>query len=242
MPSATRTKPPTADQLPLRLKTTWGGKRDGAGRPRLARLRSVAHRARPEHKPRFPVHVTLRGRRGLPSFRSERLFEGIRKAIAAASRGSFQVVHFSVQSDHLHLLVEAEDTVTLSSGAQGLAVRAARAINKVIGRQGAVWGDRYHARALSTPREVRHGLVYVLMNVKKHRPGWQGLDPRSSAAWFDGFHDSQLAPDPHPPPVKPARTWLATRGWRFHGLISVRETPRVSPPAVRRVGRARSSS
>jgi putative transposase len=175
------------------------------------------------------VHVTLRARRGLPSLRRERLFGGIRTAIAAASRGSFRILHFSVQSDHVHLLVEAADARTLSSGAQGLAIRGARAINKLIGRRGAVWADRYHARALSSPREVRHGLVYVLMNVKKHRPGWRGLDPRSSAAWFDGFRDGQVTPEPSPPPVRPARTWLAARGWRFHGLISVSETPAPSP-------------
>jgi putative transposase len=120
------------------------------------------------------VHLTLRARRGLPSFRSERLFAVIREAIGAASGASFRVVHFSVQSDHLHLMVEAADAPCLSSGTQGLAVRTARAINRVVGRRGAVWGDRYHARPLSSAREVRHGLVYVIMNVKKHRPGWRG--------------------------------------------------------------------
>jgi REP element-mobilizing transposase RayT len=226
------------NQLRLRLKTTWGGRREGAGRPPVARRRGVAHRARPEHKARFPVHMTLRARRGLPSLRGERLFRGLRNAIAAASRGTFRILHFSVQSDHLHLLVEAADARTLSSGAQGLAVRGARAINKLIGRRGAVWGDRYHARALTSPREVRNGLVYVMMNVKKHRPSWRGLDPRSSAAWFDGFRDGAGRSEPGEPPVRPARTWLAARGWRFHGLISVRETPKVLPTRGRGTGGA----
>jgi hypothetical protein len=72
-----------------------------------------------------------------------------------------------------------------------------------------------------------------LMNVKKHRPGWRGLDPRSSAAWFDGFRDrAERAAGRDPPPVLPARTWLATRGWRVHGLISVGELPRLMPRLV----------
>ena len=104
------------------------------------------------------------------------------------------MLHFSVQGDHLHLLVEARDNPALSSGARGLSIRTARAVNKVLGRRGRVWGDRYHARALTTPREVRHGLVYVLMNVKKHRPAWRGLDPCSSARWFDGFRHSPATP------------------------------------------------
>jgi putative transposase len=91
-----------------------------------------------------------------------------------------------------------------------------------------VWGDRYHARALTTPREVRHGLVYVLMNFKKHRPGdGSRLDACSSAPWFEGF--KQPIPDPPgAPPVCRARTWLAAVGWRRHGLIALAESP--GPP------------
>jgi putative transposase len=218
----------TTDQLSLRWKTTWGGRREGAGRPRLARRKSVPHERRPEHKHRFPVHLTMRAQRGLPSFRSDRLFPCLRAAIAAASRDRFRIVHFSVQGDHLHLIVEAEDTRSLSTGAQGLAIRCARAVNRGLGRKGRVWADRFHTRALRTPREVRHGLVYVLFNVKKHRPGWRGLDSRSSARWFDGFHAPQRAPASHPPPVRPPSTWLATHGWRRHGLLSPSESPR--PP------------
>jgi putative transposase len=190
----------------------------------------VAHRSRPTHKPRFPVHLTLRAGRGLPSFRLPRLFAGVRASIAASSRRGFRVLQFSVQGDHLQLLVEARDNPTLSSGARGLSIRTARAVNKLLGRRGRVWADRYHTRALTTPREVRHGLVYVLMNVKKHRPGWRGLDPCSSARWFDGFrHPPEFPPPPagpDPPPVQPARTWLAAHGWRRHGLIAVAEAPR----------------
>jgi putative transposase len=216
---------PTQGQLHLPLKTTWGGRREGAGRPRLARRRAVAHRARPEHKARFPVHVTLRARRGLPSLRGQRLYGGVQLAIAAASRRDFRIVHFSVQSDHLHLLVEAADARTLSSGVQGLAIRGARAINKLIGRRGAVWSDRYHARPLSSPREVRHGLVYVLMNFRKHRPADRSrFDACSSAAWFDGF--VQAGPTTkETPPVAAARTWLGSVGWRRHGLIRPGECP-----------------
>ena len=148
----------------------WGGSRKGAGRPPMAgRRRSVAHRARAGHRAAFPVHVTLRARAGLPSLRGEGVFGAVREAIRAASSEAFRVVHFSVQGDHVHLIVEAE-AAGLGPGAQGLAIRLARAINRALGRRGAVWGDRYHARALRTPREVRHGLVYVLMNFRKHRP------------------------------------------------------------------------
>jgi putative transposase len=215
-------------QLKLRLRSTWGGRREGAGRPRLARRKSVPHRSRPEHKEYHPVHLTLRAVKGLPSFRAKRVYRGIEQAIAAASRDEFQIVHFSVQGNHMHLFVEADDTCALARGAKGLAIRTARAINKRLGRKGRVWGDRYHTRALTTPREVRNALIYILFNVKKHNPSWRGLDPCSSAAWFDGFRGASRASSHDPTPVRPARTWLATAGWRRHGLIAISEAPR--PP------------
>src|SRR5437879_4806944 len=56
------------------------------------------------------------------------------------------------------------------------AIRVARAVNRALNRRGAVWTDRYHARALTSPRAVRNALVYVLMNRRKHREGERGLD------------------------------------------------------------------
>jgi putative transposase len=159
-------------QLTLDIPATWGGKRKDAGRKRVLPGKSrVAHRARPDHKARHPVHVTLRAVAGLTSLRSPRVFPAVRDALAAASRQSFRLIHFSVQSDHLHLIVEASDKLALERGILGLIIRVARAVNRGLGRSGAVWGDRYHARALKSPLEVRHGIVYVLFNFKKHRPG-----------------------------------------------------------------------
>jgi putative transposase len=130
-----------------------------------------------------------------------------------------------VQADHLHLLVEAVGTTALARGLQGLAIRVAKAVNHILGRHGAVWGDRYHARALATPREVRNALVYVLQNWRKHIPGARGVDARSSAGWFDGWRTAVTRPV-GPPPVSVARTWLARIGWRRYGPIDVGETPR----------------
>lgn len=169
--------------------------------------------------------MTLRGGAGLQSFRSERTFGALRAALSSASRETFRVLHFSVQRDHVHLLVEADDPRALTRGIQGLAIRMARACNRVLGRRGAVWADRYHARILASPREVRNALVYVLANVKKHLPAARGMDPRSSARWFDGWR-RRLPGAEVASPVAVARTWLARVGWRRHGLIDVEEAPR----------------
>lgn len=95
-------------------------------------------------------------------------FHAMRHALARTARSWFRVVHYSVQQDHLHLLVEADDKRSLSRGLMGLAIRLARAANRAVGRMGKVWDDRFHARALTSPRETRSAIVYVLMNAKKH--------------------------------------------------------------------------
>ncbi len=230
------------------MPSTWGGRRPGAGRKPSGRAVGVPHRARPGHLARHPVHVTLRAGRAVGSLQARRVFPPMRAALAAASNPAFRVIHFSVQADHVHLLVEARDKAALSLGMRGLVIRLARAANRARGRRGAVWADRYHARALTTPREVRHALVYILMNYKKHRPEaeWKahapgrtdrprawGIDPYSSGRWFDGWRGRPVIPPAGvPSPVAAPRTWLARDGWRPYGLIGLDERPqRAAPPA-----------
>src|SRR5882672_716637 len=218
-------------ELPFR---TWGGRRAGAGRKPKCERAGVAHRTRPVHKRYEPVHVTMRAARRLGSLRRQSVFNEIMRAIRGASGASFRVVHFSVQADHVHLLVEAYDKARLSSGMAGLAIRLARAVNRRLGRTGRVWGDRYHARALRSPREVRHALVYVLMNWRKHVAGARGLDPCSSAFWLGGWKEGVKPREPPgwdddersvDPPVRPPSTWLTAKGWRRHGLLADDERP-----------------
>jgi REP element-mobilizing transposase RayT len=185
-------------QLDLSMRT-WGGRRPGSGRPPGPGRRAVPHRRRATHDPRCPVHVTLRAEVGVPSLRAEKPFAAIRRAFAAASRNGFRLLHFSVQSDHLHLVVEADAPTRLARGVQGLAIR-----------------------------EVRNALVYVLQNWRKHVPGADGFDPRSSASAFAGWMTA-LPRTLTVEPVVAARTWLASVGWRRHGLLGLRELPRGAP-------------
>jgi REP element-mobilizing transposase RayT len=222
-------------QLALAFRT-HGGARPGAGRKRLAPRPGVPHRTRPAHDPRHPVHVTVRAARLPLSLRSRPVFHAVRDALACASRQSFRVIAFSVQADHLHLVVEADAASRLRSGLQGLAIRAAKAVNHALKRRGTVWADRYYARALTNPRAVRHAFVYVLQNVRKHRAGGRDLDPCSSAAWFPGWKDQRL-PLSSDSPVATARTWLARWGWRRLGLIDLDEGPRMGTMCARRIAR-----
>ena len=222
-------------QLSVPISSGRGGARDGAGRPPVAGRRPpVPHRQRREHRARYPVHLTLRAGRRLPSLRSARVFEAILGAIRRAAKARFRVLAFSVQTDHIHTIVEADGDGAMDAGARGLAIRVALAVNRALNRKGSVWGDRYHARQLRTPRETRAALLYVLQNWKKHLGNVTGIDGCSSARWFEGWA-SPPAPPAKPIPVARPRTWLASTGWREHGggLLGIEEAP-ASKPGLKR--------
>lgn len=187
------------------------------------------------------MHVTLRSR--VRSLRTQFVFPTVRGAISAAARAlpGFRVVEFSVQGDHVHLLVEAASKGCLSSGMRGLAIRIARRVNQLLFRRGRFWADRWHGHVLTSPRSVRHALVYVLHNAKKHGAIQDAcIDPCSSAPYFQRFKEyAGAAPvsvsagivpmalvPPSTPPVVGALTWLLRAGWLKHrGAISVAEAP-----------------
>jgi hypothetical protein len=142
---------------------------------------------------------------------------------AGRDRFGFRLNQFSIQSNHLHLIAEADGSRALSRGMQGLLVRTARALNRLWKRRGSVFSDRFHARALRTPREVRSALLYVLHNARHHGLGLLGIDPYSSGLWFDGWR-SAIVRIPGNPECR-ATTWLLREGWRRHGLIAIAECP-----------------
>jgi REP element-mobilizing transposase RayT len=215
------------EQLTLDQVRAWGGRRAGAGRKAGPRPR-VAHVARPAHARWRPVHVTLRRAKGLPSLRTGRLHDEVRAAIRQTRRDDFRIAHYSIQADHVHLIVEAEDAAALTRGMRSFAVRAAMGINgRVLRRpRGRIWGDRYHRRDLGSPRQVRNTLVYVMANHLKHGETDVGLlDPCSSGPWWDGWIHV-LEPPPEPCPVAQPTTWLLTGGWQRLGLLHLGEVPR----------------
>jgi REP element-mobilizing transposase RayT len=202
----------------LPLPNTHGGRRRGSGRKPKGTEPMHSHTPRPFHDRENPLHITLHVVDDIPNLRRRSLFEPIRDAIAKSSRddGSFSIVHFSVQYNHVHLIVEAKDQRSVARGMQGFAIRVAKAINRALARRGTVWRDRYHAHELGTSLEVRNALRYVFGNHEKHT-GIRGLDTCSSAPWFDGW--KERAPSLEPSPVRAARTWKLVTGWRRYGLI-----------------------
>jgi len=160
--------------------------------------------------------VTLRARADVDYFRADQARTALERALSRAHKEWFRVLEYSIQSDHIHLIVEADSRLGLIRGVQGLAVRCAKAVNRALGRKGPVWDHRYHAHRLKTPREVRMAYVYVLLNFRKHHRAAPGIDPCSSGRWFQGW-TCPPKPPPGPSPVAQPRTWLARVGWMLAG-------------------------
>src|SRR5450432_2788265 len=210
---------------------TWGGARKGAGRKPSGARAGEKHIERPSVEAHAPLHLTMRIAKGLPSLRAQRCIKVLREAFRGGrERFGFRLVQYAVQPDHLHLVVEARSKRALSSGAQGLCIRIARRLNRLVHRSGRVFSDRYHARPLRTPREVRRALAYVLLQERRHaakrRSGMTtSLDACSSAPLFDGFTRATRRAGPWDETVTDARTWLLSTGWRRHGKIDPAEVP-----------------
>jgi REP element-mobilizing transposase RayT len=102
----------------------------------------------------MPVHVTLRVRRHVYNLRSRRCFKSLENAFfAGGNKFGLRLNHFSVQGNHVHLIVEADDNRALSRGMQGLTIRMARSLNRVMQRRGSVFADRsIHTSSAPRPK------------------------------------------------------------------------------------------
>jgi putative transposase len=185
-----------------------GGARRGAGRPRTRPHPGlvgpgVPHVVRPEFATRYPLHVTHRVAPGVGYLRSHRFVQAIHTSLkAAAEHLGMRVVHYSIQGNHLHLLVEAEGSAALSRGMQGLSIRIARRVNAADKRQGKVFVDRYHAVILKSPRQVANARRYVLDNYRHH------TREHLPSHWRDPLSTARA-------PLAPPATWLLREGWRL---------------------------
>jgi len=215
-----------------RCRSGRGGPRRGAGRKPSGR-HCDPKRKRERFSGGKPVHVTLRVQEGLPNLRSRALLAELRESFGqACSQPDFRLVHYSVQRNHFHLIVEAKDQQALGRGMKSIGARIARAIQRVFELSGRILSGAYHAHILRCPSEVRKALAYVLLNVRKHFKQVKGtpppvrLDEASSARWFDGFTRKLACDRTSPMEVAPPQLWVLQKGWRrAGGLIDPATVP-----------------
>ena len=228
---------PRRAQLALDLRSR---RRDGKvarrrGRPPTGRRRDPRHRTRAEVSARHPLHVVLRTPGAVGTLRRGRAYRAIRGALTrCAARSDYRVVHVSLQSNHIHLLVEADDKLALTRGMQGFAISAAKRLNRELRRaRGDVFPFRYHATPITSPTQARNAIAYILNNWRRHkndvRAPWR-IDPYSSAEQFRGWVTPHgYGPRAEPLPCVRPTSWLLIDGWTRAGPIRTSEIPGPDP-------------
>ena len=217
------------NQLAMNLRRRPQKKKRGRPVIYTGRDARVPHRERRRFTRRSVVGITLRLIAGLPRLRSKKCAKQLREALRLGrKKDGFAICQFSIQGNHLHLVCEADNHVALSKGMQAFAVRVARAVNRVAGRKGRVFNDRYHVRYVNSATQLRNLLAYVLLNNRHHGSRSSGPDPFSSGRYFDGWRHTGVEVElGEESPVAPATTHLLCRGWKYcrRGLIDPDEIP-----------------
>ena len=230
------------------------------GRPRKAGS-GEWHKKRPAVKASEPLHVTLRTVKRVGRLRTAAVYRAVREAmIVMLARETCRIVHLAIQHNHVHLIVEAENRKALSKGMQAFQISAAKHINAEISKgklkgiswyeakrrglvtgerkKGQVFADRYHEEAITSPRQARNAIAYVLNNWRKHKEHydqrartWQ-IDPFATGWSFDGWKEREGEPfvwklreTYQAMPTWRPKTWLLSEGWRRYGLVSTHEVP-----------------
>jgi REP element-mobilizing transposase RayT len=177
---------------------------------------------------RLPLQITQKLRPGLTTLRRKDLLLAFGLAAGRAKTFGLHVVHFSLLSNHIHMIVEAADNQALANGMRSLAGRFAKAVRRLSGMKGKVFLGRYHLRVVKSPTQMKNSLEYVLLNQCKHSKMLEHLDPFSSARFFPHWrtllkrrwndvlewevpHVSQRIESAG---LSVPRTWLAREGWR----------------------------
>ncbi len=216
-----------------------GGRREGAGRPHTTntgKFRDTPHRRRPDLDYRHPVHCTLRLDRSLlSSLRNGKSYDAIRATLRKIldRAETFRIIYFSLQSNHVHVIVEARDRVALSRGMQSFAINAARAIHETVAGCGKVWKFRYHARQIKSASHARSAVAYVLNNWRRHRRDLEckaamsaHVDPYASWHAYRPWAEKFSVPVGYEVlPVSAPRTWLLRAGLKGQKRIDEWEIP-----------------
>lgn len=234
-----KTKKSEPMQQPL-VFSRRGGKRKGAGRKPKGKKAGVPHVRRAAFSSSTPLHVTVRVAKGVPNLRSRKALRVLRTSFRIArERLGMRLTQYSIQANHIHLIVEADDREALARAMKGFSVRIARRLNHAFGRRGSVFDDRYHAHVLRTPDEVRNAIRYVWNNSRIHaeRRGerWRhDIDRYAGGPCPRSFFEAcrELIAEP--------RSFLLRQAWKLQWIR--RTAPRLPPPPLLHLAAAASLS
>ena len=151
----------------------------GAGRPRVHDP-GIAHRSRPFLERASSLHLTIKVKAIKAEMKNKAVLSMLKRAILNARKKGLKIIHYSLEFDHVHLLVEADDNAELAIGMQSFGVTLSKAINRMRKMKGAVYKHRYHFRQISSSRELKYVMKYIFSNGVKHGTAHTMINPFNS--------------------------------------------------------------
>jgi REP element-mobilizing transposase RayT len=139
----------------------------GAGRPAIHDP-GIRHTERPLIKKPSSLHLTIKVEKIKADIKNKTVLSILKRAIQNARKQGLRVIHFSLEYDHVHLLIEAENNTTLGKGMQAFGVTFSKAINRVRKTTGKVYKHRYHFKAITSPKQLKNVMSYIFKNGVKH--------------------------------------------------------------------------
>lgn len=173
----------------MRKKTLYNIK--GAGRPTI-HDRGIRHIARDEIKRLTALHLTIKIKKDKSSLRNKQVLKILHSSIKKARRLGLRILHYTLEYDHVHFLVEADNNEILGKGMQSFGISFSKGINKMKALKGQVFKNRYHFRKLKTSAEIKNVINYIMGNSIKHKNAFSIVSPYNSLVVMEDF--SKLYP------------------------------------------------
>jgi putative transposase len=205
-------------QLEFEKVKGWGGRRKNAGRKN--RTSTVNHMKRKKVEAKYPIHITIKLKKGVASLRGPRMVAAFKSSLRKAKKRGLKVIHYALESNHAHLFAESEDNRTLRSGMASFGSSFGKSVRRLAGGKGSVFNGRYHLQVLKSPRQTKNAMAYVLLNHSKHQGAKPYVDEKSSAVLFGDWRallgDRYRIDEspPRPQYLSDAESWLGRVGWR----------------------------
>jgi REP element-mobilizing transposase RayT len=139
-----------------------------AGRPAIHDS-GIRHTRRFRLKKPSSLHLTIKVKENKADIQNKRILKTLHYAIRRARLKGLKIVHYTLEYNHVHLLVESVDNKILHKGMQAFGITIAKAINKIKRTKGAVYKNRYHLRVIDSPRQLKNVLHYIFSNGVKHK-------------------------------------------------------------------------
>ncbi|MGZ3787001.1 MAG: transposase [Bacteriovorax sp.] len=140
----------------------------------------IRHTSRPFLKKPSSLHLTVKIKKNKAEMKNKSVFSLLKRAILNARRQGLKVIHYSLEYDHVHLLIEAENNHILGKGMQAFGGTFSKAINRMRKLKGGVYKHRYHFRKISSARELKNVMNYIFTNGLKHKTAKNIVNPYNS--------------------------------------------------------------